>query len=252
MISVRTLLFSGLLLIAGAGTADAQFWGGRPRGPKNFEAGYSYCSAAAEFKYTANSFNENTGLVTDTSFTDRLRSKSGFGALAGYYFPVYQIGPKSKLAITLTYMYNAYLWDGGTFAYSANSRTGTTESVGSGTIEMALPVGADYKVGSDAMMDKSEKTCYSFGAGVYPSMDLTVYRNIGAFHFFTRPYIKAEAGIFAGICMKLRVTYIFGNIDYFSYGHDNPGDVEHTSFTSKGTAVLSLVLMPMSWKFGRS
>lgn len=248
MISVRTLLVSGLLLIAAS--ASAQFYGGVPRGPKNFEVGYSYCSASAEFKYSANSFNENTGLVTDTSFTERLTSKSGFGALGGYYFPVYKVGPKSKLAITLTYMYNAYLWDGGTFAYSANSQTGST-SVGSGTIEMALPVGVDYKFGSDAMMDKNEKLCYSFGAGVYPSMDLTVYRDVGAFHFFTRPFVKAEAGIFAGICMKLRATYVFGNIDYFSYGHDNPGDVEHTSFTSKGTAVLSLVLMPFSWKFQR-
>lgn len=248
MISVRTLLFSGLLL--SAGSASAQFYG-VPRGPKNFEVGYSYCSASAEFKYSANSFNENTGIVTDTSFTDRLSSKSGFGGFAGYYFPVSKIGPKTRLAIDLTYMYNAFLWDGGTFAYSANSRTGST-SVGSGTIEMALPVGADFKYGSDALMDKNEKLCYSFGAGVYPSMDLTVYREVGGFNFHVRPYVKAEAGIFAGICMKLRLTYIMGNIDYFSYGHSNPGDVESTTFTSKGTAVVSLVLMPFSWKFGRS
>lgn len=249
MISVRTLLFAGLLL--SAAPASAQFYG-IPRGPKNLEVGYSYCSAAAEFKYYANSFNENTGIATDTSFTQRLTSKSGFGAFGGYFFRVGRVGYKTRLAIDLTYMYNAYLWDGGTFAYSSNSRTGTTESVGSGTIELALPVGASFKYGSDALMDKSERLCYSFGAGVYPSMDLTVYREVGGFNFHVRPYIKAEAGIFAGICMKLRATYIMGNIDYISFGRDNPGDIEHTTFTSKGTTVLSLVLMPFSWKFGRS
>jgi hypothetical protein len=40
-------------------------------------------------------------------------------------------------------------------------------------------------------------------------------------------------------------------MDYISYGHDNPGDFEETKFTSKGTTVLSLVIMPMSWKFAK-
>lgn len=248
MISVRTLLFSGLLLASG--TASAQ-WYPVPKGPKNFEIGYSYCTASAEFKYSANSFNEYTGTATDTSFTERLTSKSGFGGLIGYFWPVSKLGPKSRLAVGFNYMYNAFLWDGNTFEYSASTQYGTTSS-GSGTIEMALPVGADFKYGSDALADKSEKLCMSFGAGLYPSMDLTVYREVGSFNFHMRPYVRAEFGVFAGICMKLRATYVMGNIDYFSYGHDNPGDVEHTVFRSTGSTMLSLVLMPFSWKFGRS
>jgi|ERR1043165_5439630 hypothetical protein len=248
MIAVRSFLLSCAMLVSGVASAQ---WYPVPRGPKNMEVGYSYCIASADFKYRANSFNENTGILTDTGFTNHITSTSGFGGLVGYYWPVAKLGLKSRLAIDLSYMYNAYLWDGNTFSYSANSQTGT-ESVGSGTVEMGLPIGAEYKYGCDALFDKSERLCYSFGAGVYPSMDATVYRGDGGFSFHARPYVKAEAGFFAGICFKLRLTYVMGDIDYISYGHDNPGNIEHTSFTAKGTTMLSLVLMPMSWKFGRS
>ncbi len=230
--------------------ATAQFYPRPPRGPKSFELGYSYCIASAQFSYQATSFNENTGVFKDTSFNTRLTSKSGFGISGGYYWPVTRMGELSRIAVGFSYMYNAYLWDGGTFAYSANSRTGTT-SAGSGTIEMGLPVGADYKYGCDATFSRVERLCASVGAGVYPSMDLTIYREVGGFNFHVRPYVRAEFGFFAGICMKIRATYVAGNIDYFSYGHNVPGDVEQTTFKSKGTTMLSFIVMPMSWKFGR-
>src|SRR5437763_14705922 len=104
MIAVRTLFLSGALLISGVASAQ---WYPVPRGPKSTELGFSYCAASAEFKYRANSFNENTGILTDTTFTHRLTSTSGFGGLVGYYWPVSRLGLKSRLAIDLTYMYNA-------------------------------------------------------------------------------------------------------------------------------------------------
>lgn len=248
MNTVRTLLLAGAVLASGVASAQ---WYPVPKGPKNMEIGYSYCTASAELKYSASNFNEATGIAKDTSFTERITSQSGFGGMIGYFWPVSRLGAKSRLAVGFDYMYNAYLWEGNSFEYTASSRTGTT-STGSGTIEMALPVGADYKYGCDALADKSEKLCMSFGAGLYPSMNLTVYRDVGSFNFHLRPYVRAEFGVFAGICMKLRATYAFGNINYFEYGYDNPGDVEHTVFRSTGSTVISLIFMPFSWKYGRS
>jgi hypothetical protein len=236
------------MMIAGATTVSAQY--GIPRGPKCLEVGYSYCTAAADFKYESRYFNESSSQFVDTSFTERVTSKSGFGYLGGYYWPVVKVADRSKLAIAFTYMYNAYLWDGNSFSYSSNSRTGTT-STGSATIEMGLPLGIDYKYGCDAMFDRKDRFCASFGGGVYPSMDLTIYRDNGGFNFHMRPYVKAEMGIFAGICFKLRATYVMGNINYFEYGYDQPGDYENTKFESKGTGVISLIVMPMSWKFSK-
>jgi hypothetical protein len=255
MTSVRTFLFAVAMLISGVSSAQYYYI---PRGPKNVEVGISYASGVGDFKYRAQSYNEKTSNLVDTSFTKRITSKFGYGGSTGYYWNLFHLGPKSRLALTLTFQYNAFFWDGDVFDYSADKNNTVTTSietsagtVTAATIEEALPIGLDYKWGSDAMMNKSEKLCYSFGLGVYPSMDGTIYHGTSTMGFHARPYLKAEAGIFAGICMKLRLTYLMGGINYIDYEQNDPGNVEHTTFTSKGSTVLSLVFMPMSWKFGR-
>jgi hypothetical protein len=167
MISLRTSIVSAALLLVSTASASAQF-----KGPKNMEVGYSYCIAGADFKLVDKSFNEQTGILKDTSSTQHITSSGGFGAMGGYYWNVSKVGEQSRLAISLAYMYNAYLWESSAFSYSSNSQTGT-QSSGSGTIEMALPVGLDYKYGCDALQDKSQKFCATFGAGLYPSLDFT-------------------------------------------------------------------------------
>jgi hypothetical protein len=253
-----TLLLAITLFLLGTSKSSAQFdqyW----RGPSNTEIGYSYCVATAEFKYRDNNFNERTGRLTDTGFTQRLTSKSGFGAYAGYYWPVAKMNDMSRLSIGLGYMYNFYLWDGEIFSYASNgsynSRTGSTNtgaSVGSGTVELALPIGVDYKYGCDALKDKSHKFCASFGAGVYPSASVTVFKDNGGFAFRARPYVRAEVGMFAGICFKVRATYILGSSNYINYEDSGPGYETSTTFKSAGTAAFTLILMPFSWKWNKA
>lgn len=252
MLTYRTLFTLCLAVFLFPATGSAQSWARYTRGPKGLEVGYSYCVAGGQFSYRDLRFNERTLQLRDTGYTENLRSKTGFGATVGYYWPVVRVGQKSCLAITGTFMYNAYLWDGNTFSYSANSQTGVVESVGSGTIEMALPVGLDYKVGADAIYDKVTRFCGSVGAGVYPSMGATVYKGDGSFGFHARPYIRGEVGIFAGICFKLRVTHVLGGINYIDYSDAGPGYETSTVFKSKGTTAFSLILMPWSWKWGKS
>ena len=255
MKSTRTLLFAVTLLLLSAGSASAQNFDRYWKGPSNTEIGYSYCMASAEFKYRNNSFNEGTGRVTDTGFTERLNSKSGFGACAGYYWPVAKMNDMSRLAIGLSYMYNFYLWDGEVFSYASNSSgKGTTvgASVGSGTVELALPVGVDYKYGCDALKDKSHKFCASFGTGIYPSASVTVFKDNGGFAFRARPYVRAEIGFFAGICFKVRATHILGKTNYINYEESGPGFETSTTFKSTGTTALTLILMPFSWKWNKA
>jgi len=217
------------------------------KGPKRIEIGYSFCMTAATYTYHATTFDESTISLIDTTYREKIRTKGGFGATVGTYFPVAPIGEKGSLAISLSYLYNALLWEGTSFSYSTGSE-GTTSS-GSGTIEMALPVGLDYKFGCDALLDKSKRFCYSVGVGAYPSLTATVYKDEAGAGFHVLPYLKGEVGIFAGICMKVRATYAFGNIKYISY-NDSYGNVQsETSLKGKSALTLSLILMPFSWKW---
>lgn len=244
--------FFALICLSGV-PAKAQYFYPYWNGPSNAEVGYSYAIASATFKYSYNQYNESTGTLTDTSFSQRVTSKSGFGFSGGYYFPVAKMSEKSKLAIDLTYMYNIYLWDGELFSYAmSNNPNNTVVSAGSMTAEMALPVGVEYKYGCDAMKDKSEPYCASLGAGLYPSMSVTVYKETGGLGFRMRPYVKAEFGFMAGICFKLRATYVMGHSNYINYSDSSPGFETSTTFKSNGTTVLSLILMPFSWKWQKS
>ncbi len=249
---MRKLVLSILLIAFSSGVFAQYYYYPVPRGPKCAEVGYTYPIGTAEFSYQAKKYDEGTGLLTDTTFNKHLTSSGGFGAFVGYYFPVLKLAEKSRLALSIGYMYNFYLWDGNFFNYSMLSDTLTSKDFTQGaTLEYGLPIGFDYKWGSDAIFSKNEKLCYSFGAGVYPTMGVTIYRDAGGFNFNARPYLRAEAGIFAGICIKLRVTYMPGKIDYIKYSIDQPGNHEMTKFTSTGTTMFSLVLMPMSWKFSK-
>lgn len=252
MKQIRTLL----LLAAFIGVlpqANAQYVYNGPgsRGPASLEIGYSYLIAGATYKTSTSYFDEKTFQQIDTSSSEHINSKGGFGAMIGYSWPVARAGNNGRLAISFAYLYDAILWESGGFSYSSNSQTGT-ESVGSGTIEMGGAIGLDYKTGCDAWRDKSQKFCWTFGLGAYPSYRLTVFKDMAMGHATVLPYVKAEVGIFAGICMKIRAQVSFGKIKYIDYSEDYSNGSSSTSLIGKTTTSLSLVLMPFSWKWGRS
>lgn len=212
------------------------------------EVGYSFCLSSATYRFHAATYGENLPVQIDTSVHSKIQTKGGFGGTVGTYFPIAKIGDQGRIAISTTFLYNALMWEKGGFSYQSNSQTGTT-STGSGTVELALPVGVDFKFGCDGLQDKSKRFCYSFGTGVYPSMTLTTYQgsNDGKTHIL--PYVKGEVGVFAGICFKVRAIYSFGNIKYMSYNSDSGNMLSSTSLTGKSGLTLSLILMPMSWKW---
>lgn len=240
-------ILSGLLLAAAVFSGNLA----RSQAKYNMEVGFSYCMGSAEYKTQNSFFNEAIGLFTDSTSTEKIKSKGGFGGLVGFHFPLVKMGDYSSISFSVSYMYDALLWESNSFSYSGNSRTGNTSS-GSGTIRMGLPVGVDYKFGCDAVSDKSKRLCAGFGAGLYPSMSLTSFRDEANGNFRLLPYLKGEVGVFGGICMKLRGTLTFGNIDYIDYGFKSDSYNSSTSLKGKSTFTLSLVFMPMSFKWGRN
>jgi hypothetical protein len=67
------------------------------------------------------------------------------------------------------------------------------------------------------------------------------------------PYVKAEVGIYAGICMKVRAMYAIGDLTYMDYKHSESGAGMETSGTAKlvgkSNFAISLLIMPFSYKW---
>ncbi|PZF71718.1 hypothetical protein [Taibaiella soli] len=245
--TLKTILVS--LILALPLLSHAQDDENRHRWTERFEIGYSFCLSSATFQYKEHKFDSESLTVSDSTHSDKITSKGGFGATLGTYFPIAKIGTRGSLAISTTFLFNAIAWEPGGFSYSSNSQTGTT-STGSGTMEMALPIGVDYKFGCDAIQDKSRRFCYSLGAGFYPSYTMTVYKGNNGTAGHLLPYLKGEIGFFAGICFKARATYSFGNIKYVSY--EESGGNTAINLSGKSGLTLSLIMMPMSWKWGKA
>jgi hypothetical protein len=220
----------------------------------NFEVGFSYCMASAEYKTRSSFFNANTGVFTDSAKSEKITSKGGFGGLIGHHFPIIRMGDYSSVSISISYMYDALFWEpaGTTTTYDGQGTYTISPSVTSGTIKMGLPIGVDYKFGCDAVSDKSRKLCGTFGAGVYPSLLMTAFKDDAEMGFRTQPYLKGEIGIMAGICVKLRGTFTFGKLKYIDYSSDYDNYKSSTSLTGKSSLTLSLIFMPMSFKWKKN
>ena len=104
------------------------------------------------------------------------------------------------------------------------------------------------------MLDKSIRACGTIGFGMIPMASMTFVNTDDAqTQFKVCPYIKAEVGVFAGICMKVRASYTMGNFKYLNKMLVDRGSVEET-FTMRGKSIiaLSLVFMPLSMDWERS
>ncbi|MBS1771657.1 MAG: hypothetical protein JST82_02265 [Bacteroidetes bacterium] len=228
--------------------ASAQY-NKRGKGLSRFEIGYNYVMTSADYQ---GNFLSTKADFTDTTITrtGNVKTSFAYGVTMGTYFPVKR-GRNGCLAIDLDFNYNFMLWKG-----IGDGLYGTT--VGwdfSGvTIQAGLPVGLEYKFGCDGTYDRSKRMCFSLGAGVYPSYSLTSFEDGAGVQFNASPYAKAELGIFAGICMKLRVTAAMTNVDYISQTNGFGGmyDKYLSNFTLKGkpTIMCGLIFMPFSWMWG--
>lgn len=229
---------------------------------QRLEIGYSYNMGFAEYESEDVIVDPITGAAYTKTNTIDVSSKFGWGGLIGTSFPIKQLGRKSMFAIGADFTYNAYVWDykvpyfsGYTFD-SVGGVTGlaytSTYGFDGASVQMGLPVSADFKFGCDAIADKTVRFCGTIGVGGYPSMSATVDASNAGFGFGVTPFVKAEFGMMAGLCFKLRAMYTMGNIPFYTEGnsiYSLTNFKSTSSLTGKSGISLSLIIMPFSWNW---
>ena len=204
-----------------------------------FQLGYSFVmnSGTQELKYPVSS--------GDTIIKRDLKTSAAFGVTAGTYVPIKRLGQSSMLVFGVDFMYNMMTW---------KPTTGDEGTIGFDglTAQMALPVGLDFKFGADALNVKDKRFCATLGFGAFPSYELTTIENTPLSFdpvFSVAPYAKAEVGVFAGICMKVRAIAAFGKIGYLEYTDKDLNST--TSFYGNTNFAVSLLIMPFSFTWQR-
>lgn len=232
-----------------------------PGAIQRIQVGFSYTKGFAQYESIDQKADDKGNLYTQTNKID-VTSKAGWGGLVGTSIPVKRLGTKSILAIGVDFMYNIYVWDykAPYFNGFAKDSTGTitgldyndSYSFDGVSVQLALPVSADFKFGCDAIADKTVRFCGTVGAGAYPSLAATVDASNAGYGFGIVPFVKAEFGVMGGICFKIRTTYAIGKIPYYTSGNSvsTLADFNSTSsLTGKSSFAVSLIFMPLAWKW---
>ncbi|WP_118973465.1 hypothetical protein [Taibaiella koreensis] len=249
---------SFLLLIVLTATAFSQAaaqWFGLPGVLQRYEIGYSYSVATATYKRTEVA---NNGL--DTSFSQNVTSKNGFGGMIGTAVPLKRLSDRCMLALGIGYTYNMYTWDYNTPSFSGVITDDNGNVVydfrnsiyfSGVSMQMGLPLSADFKFGNDAFLNKNVRWGATMGIGVMPSAAMTADFDNAGFGFGAAPFAKAELSFFAGICFKLRAQYAYGYIPFYDGKNNLVGNWSgynvKSSLIGKQQITFSLILMPFSW-----
>ena len=245
----------GILAFLTLQEVNAQ-WFRLPGVLQRYEMGYSYAIGMATYKSSNNWNNGSNNL--DTSFSQDVTSTAGFGVVIGTSVPLKQLGNRCMLSLGIGYNYNMFTWD----YKSPSFRNKLTDGEGrvyydfnelpiSGvSLQMGLPISADFKFGNDAFLRKNVRFGTTFGAGVLPVAAMTADFDNAGFGFGAAPFVKAEVGIFAGICFKLRAQYALGYLPFYDSKNSLSGftgyDVK-SSLIGKQQFTFSLLIMPFSW-----
>lgn len=186
---------------------------------------------------------DTLGSSVDTSYTLRMRSKHSFVITAGTYFPFVLLSDVSTLAFSVE-LFGSYsdLTPDSVFLYpSALYKKSYPE------IMLGVPVSLDFKTGGDVALSTKRRSMFTIGAGILiggTSRDKLPSSGIPA----PIPFLKLEAGTFAGIAIKLQGKIYFGDAhyvnrtDYNIFGNDELHTITHSNYGYN----LSLILMPFS------
>jgi len=241
---LKILFFA--LLMTGSLTSFAKFPGVLSRS----QVGYTFVSNKA----TYSSMYRTNILNIDTSFADfDMKTSASFGITAGTYFPLSRLGNSSALVLGVDFMFNNMVWETEVPGFSESGFKMKFQGL---TSQFVLPVGLDLKFGADAVQARDRRLCATVGAGVYPSYAMTVMEGSVLTLdpvLSVAPYVKAEVGIYAGVCMKVRAIYAIGDVVYMDY-QKSVSEMGITAesalkLTSKSNLALSLIVMPFSFKW---
>lgn len=215
------------------------------------QTGYSVASTTSQFDGVMRIFDvNNTGLVLkDTSWSKNLSSSSTLGFTIGTYMPIQRLGKVSMLAIAANINYNVFKWEN----VANELYTGTPYSISGSTKQIAVPLSLDLKFGCDATLSKNNRFCATIGGGFQSAFFYTEMERSSNSTAGVNPFVKAEVGLLAGLCMKFQAKYEFGLIENFELISKYNTDVEDLnlagSFSMSGEPAFtfSVILMPFSW-----
>lgn len=224
---------------------------------ERYEIGGTYVMPSSEFAGVTRAVGAGGSFLGDTTLK-RAQTGTGIGGSIGLSLPFKATGHISCWAMSLHLMFNQYTFTDinknieldGTF-------TAVTPMLSATTTQIALPIGIDWKAGTDAIKTKRLKFGTSLGAGFIPQFNMTSMVEPTKFDaqnsFGFTPYLKAEGALFAGMCLKLRLIYTMGNITFIDVARAVPGYNDGPyKITSTGNVMLSFIIMPFSAGWGET
>jgi len=223
-----------------------------------YEIGVNYVMPTGTFDGVTPVLGYNNYYLGDTTIRRSLKANPGYGASVGIAVPFAATGHIALFAVSIHAMFNQYSFDqvnsymsveDGSFKKSPANMTSTTSQI-------ALPIGIDWKIGSDAICSKRLFFSAALGAGVMPQVNLTSVSASGGptgTTFNATPYFKAEGAVYVGINVRIRAMYYPGNVRLI----DNPGAIPGYSdgpfrLTNNGNFMVSLILQPFSKRWSES
>lgn len=145
--------------------------------------------------------------VRTKRFTNQIPLTTSYTIAVGTYAPMAYYGERSSLG--LTFNINITTVQGKEGMQIPVNAGDTLTKLAVQTV--GLPISLDYKVGCDAIFNRIYPGMYSIGVGVHPmvaSVETNLY-DIKALPIKVSPFIKAEAGFYLGVAVKVRVMYTF-------------------------------------------
>jgi len=219
---------------------------------KQYELGFNYVMPFAKFEGVVPAYDGSGNKYIGDTTAKRSTPGSGIGGSIGLSIPFKATGHISCWAMNLHLVGNMYTWTNLNDKYMPDgSYKAVTPALEASTIQVALPIGIDYKAGNEVIQSRRLALSTSMGVGVMPSFTMTSLTGADSLKpykaFGFHPYAKFEFGFLLGINMKIRLMYTMGDVTLIEvkkptdYRINGPFKV-----TSNGNFMVSLVLMPFS------
>jgi hypothetical protein len=198
------------------------------------------------YRVTA-SYNENDNFDTTISATVKPTSALHFGWQGGY--PLATLGGNSALLLGFGINYSFFSWKQPEFDVMGDKKALDFKSTAAG-----FPFTLDYKIGAEALLDRSKRTCLTIGLGVQPSVSFAKADGKSTDTYFSMlPAGKVEFGFATSFAaFKLRATGLLRKQQYMNFTDVHDGSYNHiydVSVKGNSQIILALVIMPFASKW---
>ncbi|RYE22625.1 MAG: hypothetical protein EOP51_12795 [Sphingobacteriales bacterium] len=210
------------------------------------------------FTYNALTTTYQYSNSLQTTYLTGMKSTGSTYLYLGSFFNVAKVASKSSVAIDVAVSYTG-------FKFKQDSVT--VQSYNKDSLRfynmrfaeqfpvsiIAIPISIDFRTGGEATLSRENRTSFAIGAGLAPSF-VNAETNDGS-KMKVMPFMKVEAGFFAGMEFKLRAMAFLGEANYLDNKLAGTSDVVGvTSRKSEGPmgVNVALAIMPFSTKWARA